>query len=245
MKAVNYLFLAIIAICLASCGGNSGVVKPTSSKINGPLSKYFEVVDRDYKLSDDKLTVEFKRIAEGGPTDASWDSEPTFTVELLDDAGNSISSSSTSIIISREQLEGVFALGVDETASITFEFDDDTKGAVKFKVTSKWDEEAQSSGPVDDTLAVADTSGAEVGGDAQSSNNWDSTLDEYESFVDQYIKFYKKAQSGDMSAMSEYAECLEKAQSLQSKLENAKSDLTPAQAARLAKIGAKLAKAAM
>ena len=145
MKKFSYLLLTIVVMCLTSCGGDS-VVKPSSVKVNGALSKYFEVVDRDYKLSDGKLSVEFKRIAEGGPTDASWSSEPTFTVELLDEDGNSISSSTTSVVMDKEQLEAVFALGLDETATITFEFDD-TKGAVKFKVTSKWDVKDSSETP--------------------------------------------------------------------------------------------------
>lgn len=244
MKAVKYLFATLIALCLASCGGDA-VIKPTSSKVNGALSEYFEVVDREYKLSDGKLNVEFKRISEGGPADASWNADPTFTVELLDDAGNSISTCSTSVVSDQEQLEAVFALGVDETSSITFEFDD-TKGAVNFKVTSKWNENAGSSSLSgdNDTLAIGDTAVAEVE-DNSNSTDWDSVLDEYESFVDKYIKLYKKAQTGDMSAVTEYAECLEKAESLQSKLDNAKSDLTAAQAARLTKIAAKMQKAVM
>lgn len=69
-----------------------------------------------------------------------------------------------------------------------------------------------------------------------SDNDWDSVLDDYEKFVDKYIKLFKKAQNGDTSAITEYAECLEKAQGLQEKLENAKSNLTSKQANRLAKI---------
>ena len=55
----------------------------------------------------------------------------------------------------------------------------------------------------------------------------------------------KKAQAGDISAMTEYASLLESAESLQKKLENASSSLSVAQATRLNKIAAKLAKAMM
>ena len=134
--------MALFAMFLAACG-NGGKINPTSKKVNGPLGKYFEVVERDYKISDDELSVEFKRIAEGGPTSASWSSEPTFTVELQDEDGNVLSSESTQVVRSEEQLESVFSLGVDETASIKFKFDK-TKGAVKFKVSSKWDESKES-----------------------------------------------------------------------------------------------------
>lgn len=141
--------MAVLAISLAACGGSSsGKLTPTAKKVNGPLGKFFEVVERDYKVSKDGavfcLSVEFKRIAEGGPTKASWSSEPTFTVEFLDEDGNSIGSESTNVVRHEEQLESVFSLGIDETASVTFKFDEnEVPKATKFKVTSKWDESAE------------------------------------------------------------------------------------------------------
>lgn len=137
MKRIKLFVMTMIAITLVACG-NEGKINPTSKKINGPLGKFFEVVERDYKISDDEFGVEFKRIAEGGPNDASWDTHPTFLVELQDEDGNTISTKNTDVVFTKEQLETVFSLGVDETASITFKFDK-TKGVVKFKVSSKWD----------------------------------------------------------------------------------------------------------
>ena len=130
--------MAVLTISLAACGG-SGKLTPTAKKVNGPLGKFFEVVERDYKMSENELSVEFKRIAEGGPSGASWSTEPTFTVELQDEDGNSIASEHTHVVFNKEQLESVFSLGVDETASITFKFGKDkAKDATKFKVSSKW-----------------------------------------------------------------------------------------------------------
>ncbi|MCR5159031.1 MAG: hypothetical protein K6D37_07920 [Prevotella sp.] len=141
MRTIKFFVMAVLAISLAACSGG-GKLTPTSKKVNGPLGKFFEVVERNYKMNDNELSVEFKRIAEGGPTDASWSSEPTFTVELQDEDGNSIASEHTNVIFNKEQLESVFSLGVDETASITFKFDKDkAKKATKFKVSSKWGEE--------------------------------------------------------------------------------------------------------
>lgn len=80
---------------------------------------------------------------------------------------------------------------------------------------------------------------------SSSDNNWDSILDSYEEFVDEYIKLLKKAKDGDTSVVSKYTECLEKAESFQSKLENAKADLTTEQVRRLNKINSKLANAAL
>jgi hypothetical protein len=62
--------------------------------------------------------------------------------------------------------------------------------------------------------------------------------------VDKYIKLLKKANEGDMSAMTEYVKMLEKAEELSEKLENAEEDLTPAQAQRFLKIQTKLLEAA-
>ena len=77
------------------------------------------------------------------------------------------------------------------------------------------------------------------------SNNWDALLDEYEDYMNQAVKMAKKAQSGDMSAITEYTSLLEKAESLQKKLESAEKDMTPAQAARLSKIATKLSQQLM
>ena len=76
-----------------------------------------------------------------------------------------------------------------------------------------------------------------------SSKNWNKVLDEYEKFVDQYIKTYKKAMNGDLSAMGEYARLLEKAEALEDDLANAEDELTTAQMNRYMKITEKLSNA--
>ncbi|MDD5990571.1 MAG: hypothetical protein PUC34_04880 [Paludibacteraceae bacterium] len=78
---------------------------------------------------------------------------------------------------------------------------------------------------------------------ASSSSDWDSILDSYEKYVNEYIAVYKKVQSGDMSAYSKMASLMEKYQKLAEQLENASDELTSSQLARLQKINAKLAKA--
>lgn len=78
-----------------------------------------------------------------------------------------------------------------------------------------------------------------------SGEDWDKILDEYEKYCDKTVTLVKKAQAGDMSAMTEYASLLESAESLQKKLENAGSELSAAQSARLNKIVTKMANAMM
>lgn len=77
-----------------------------------------------------------------------------------------------------------------------------------------------------------------------SSTNWDKVLDEYESYVNQYIALMKKAKNGDMSAVSEYPQMLEKAQRVAEKLEDADDAMTAAQMARYTQITNKMAQAA-
>ena len=76
------------------------------------------------------------------------------------------------------------------------------------------------------------------------STDWDNYLDSYEEFIDKYIQLLKKSQSGDMSALMEYAEYMEKANDLQSKMEKAKGDLSTSQVKRFMDLQTKLANAA-
>ena len=81
MKILKIIGITLLAGCFTACSGGNGSIKPVAKKINGPLGNFFEVVDRDYKIKDGNLSVEFQRIESGGPTEASWSSEPTFIVE--------------------------------------------------------------------------------------------------------------------------------------------------------------------
>jgi hypothetical protein len=76
------------------------------------------------------------------------------------------------------------------------------------------------------------------------SENWDNILNSYEKYITQYISLMKKANAGDMSAMTEYASMMEKATEFADKLENASDDLSTAQMERFTKLQLKLANAA-
>lgn len=76
------------------------------------------------------------------------------------------------------------------------------------------------------------------------TEDWDSVLDDYETFITDYVSLMKKAKAGDVSAVTEYASCLEKANSLGEKLEKAQSTLTSSQISRMTKLQAKIIAAA-
>lgn len=78
-----------------------------------------------------------------------------------------------------------------------------------------------------------------------ADEDWDKILDEYDSYCTKLVAAAKKAKAGDVTVMTEYASLLESAESLQKKLENAGSNLSAAQAARLSKIAAKMSQSLM
>ncbi len=79
--------------------------------------------------------------------------------------------------------------------------------------------------------------------DNSSANDWDDVLNDYENYVNEYIAFYKKTKAGDLSAMSDYQNMMQKAQSFADKLQKAGNDLTASQMARYQKITMKMANA--
>ena len=90
------------------------------------------------------------------------------------------------------------------------------------------------------TTSVSSTSAVVA---SSSASDWDSILNSYEKYVNEYIAVYKKVQAGDTSTYSKMASLMEKYQKLAEQLENAKDEMTASQLARLQKINAKLAKA--
>lgn len=255
MKTFKYLVMSIVAICLVACS-NGTSLKPVSKKVNGPLGNYFEVVEREYRINDNSISVELKRIEEGGPEEASWASEPTFIVELLDEGGNVISSESSDVVLKKDQLETIFSLGMHESSSITLKFNE-TSGAVSFKVSSKWNESADEQNEVDeyddnDIDFDEDLEDDDIDYDedesshavTSTSEDWDALLDSYDSYVTKYVSLVKKAAEGDLGALAEYPELAEKAQEISERMEKAQGEMSPSQWAKYMKIAQKMMSAA-
>lgn len=90
------------------------------------------------------------------------------------------------------------------------------------------------------------TLGDEVEDKEESKNSavsLDEALSEYENMVEEYVKFAKKAASGDLSALTSYGSLLEKAESVSEKLEKAKGDMNSKQLKRLLRIQEKMTEA--
>ena len=256
MKNINAFLFAVLALLLTACSGSG--LKPVSEKIQGPLGEYFEVVTKDYKAKDGKVSIEIKRIKDGLPEpwkegmEVGYGGEtctPLFSIEFQDGDGNVVGKDAADIVMDADELKAIVALGVDESATITFNSEDD---AVKFKMSSTFEVN-----PKDDSTSVVSDGGSdsedesalsddegEVGSSATGSEDWDALLDSYDSYVTKYIAFAKKAANGDLNAISEYAALMEKAQELSDKMSGAKGDMSASQWARYMKITARLTNAA-
>ncbi|MFD1628665.1 DUF6591 domain-containing protein [Pseudopedobacter beijingensis] len=108
-------------------------------------------------------------------------------------------------------------------------------------LTEETTEEPSVQSSSDEIAQDTETSEVET---ASSKENWEAFLNSYEGYIDQYIRLMKKAKAGDMSAMTEYAEYMQKATDLQEKMESAKNELSASQMARYMKLQTKLMKAA-
>lgn len=77
------------------------------------------------------------------------------------------------------------------------------------------------------------------------SEDYDKMLDDYDEYVTEYAKFYKKAMKGDQSAMTEYPAMLEKTTKLQESMKEAqgKNQLSVKQITRMSKIQTKMLQA--
>ena len=255
MKTIKFYLFAAIAILLVACKGGD-TVTPVSEKIQGPLGEYFEVVSRDYKAIDGKVSIEIKRIKEGLP--APWEEgmkmgtsegyDIDFSIEFQDGDGNVVRKETTDFNNFDEE-KAVVALAVGDIATITFR-DSPEEGASQFKVSSTFEVQQKKDSTSEESNGSSDSGETSTASDDDSSTassgseDWDALLSSYEQYVDQYIKLMKKASNGDASAMTEYASFLEKAQEVSNKMSGAKGSMSASQWAKYMKITNKMASAA-
>lgn len=236
MKKVIFIIVAIVS--LTSCKEEvAKSLRPETTKIEGNLGKRFEIVDDEYPVSDFSSSFQFNvKCIEEGNTSGYID-KIGFGYEILDKDGKVLDSkegapediwagTSTSFLKLKEGETGPVTIYIQG-------WPESLRGAKSFKVTIN---SVESEGEIDSGNGVADSG---------TSDDWNKILDEYEAYCNKVVALAKKAQAGDVSAITEYSSLLEKAESLQNKLENASSNLSAAQAARLNKIAAKMAKSMM
>lgn len=109
--------------------------------------------------------------------------------------------------------------------------EDNSKESEALKIASEKAKSFSINSKIKDDVTISENNG---------NKNWEKILTDYESYTNQCIKLLKKANSGDVSAMTEYLEVLQKAQDIQESFLEAEDDITTAQMERFIKIQKKL-----
>lgn len=116
---------------------------------------------------------------------------------------------------------------------------DNNSDETYFEVTNSDDMNAEATSSDDNEDSETSFSSSD-----SNDEDWDEVLNSYDKFADKYIALLKKASKGDVSAVADYAEYMEEAESFSEKLQNASSDLSASQLSRFNKIHQKIIKAA-
>lgn len=273
MSKIKYFLIAIMAIFLASCKGESAPIKPESTSLEGNLSTYYEVVDKEYTFAEDgTLTLDIKKIKDNFPepwhTGLKYSDPPSdsteyslvFEITFLDEKGNIVGSA----LFNYAQAQALAELKNGDSTKLQLfkgemfsehQINDDTREkAVTFRVSGKVvrgegspssssSESTEPSTETTDASSETATEEATEDNSSSSSEDYDAVLDEYEEYTNKLLSMLKKVEAGDMSAYADYMGLVESMTSLDKKLINAKKEMTTAQAARFLRIQAKYLKA--
>ena len=258
MKNLRFTFIITIILIITACSPKDVIIENNSNNVDGDLNGYLEVVDGNYTIDQVrglKMNIKLKVIKK--LEDGKKFSE--LRAELLDEQGMPLTGVGTFQLKygvwahadQIEKVENALKKGEGEIA-VQLEYDSwgacgsdealklASKKAKAFSLFSKLEDEEDNSS----TIAESPSENASTVVTSGGSENWDKLLKDYEAYTDKYIKLLKKASAGDMSAMTEYVEMLEKAQNLQESLENADDDMSAAQLQKFNEIQMKLINAA-
>lgn len=261
-KLFNLFAICICAVAfLASCGGPKDATKEleiSNAEVLGDSADVVSIVDGTYTLVGvvptditQTLSIKIKLHLERPIQDkdlhiSGWN------LEILDKNGTSLLDNLTLKDGEDSKLLKFVTEGKEgEEKEFTFQYDIangdlykkimNDAANIDLKDVSFYKEQtydsSESSEVADDEVADSDT---DVESDDISNSNVDELLKTYSEYVDKYIKFMKKAANGDLSAMTEYASLLKKAQELDEKLKEVKGDMTTAQMNKFLEIQKKM-----
>ena len=265
--------LAMLALLMFSCGEKAKTLRPVASKIDGDLTGCFEVVVRDYKIFENKVNVEFVRVNEGllGSQivaeflDDNDNVVAVFTVganqnEMRFLQANKVGESSTiSFVIGggnptkvrfSSSLPDEETEEIDEETWVDEDFFDQSADTIDWEEGEEDTEEEETETDeglldiIENAVDIIEDASQLQSTQSHNSKDWDKVLDDYESYVDHYISLLKKANNGDLSAMTEYVKIMEKAEELEKDLNDAENEMSNAQMKRYMKITKKMTDAA-
>ena len=267
------LLFALIAV-LASCSKDLKPkdIEPTATEFtSGELAKYIEVDDGHAELSyaetDDavpaqyirlKVTLKMKKdgLKDVDPQDINFTKLlAVATINLVDDNGTTVQEIS---IKSDEmpKLKKLLTGKEGDTEEIVFEgeFHNSDDAPKWFEKTTKFtpylaedittEKMEESDTDVSSGDDLTDDTSSSVDESETSDADVEELLDSYEDFVDEYISYLKKAANGDMTALEQYPDVMQKAKDLDDKLKTKKGSLSSEQLKRYLEITNKMTKAA-
>lgn len=264
MKTIKYFAMAAIALVMASCNGNEKAGDFVTLDIEetnmGSFSNYGSF-SGEVKL---KLNATIEKTEKGAvynvslplriTSDVAWKYNLQFLLTVADEDHSTIKR------LGYLTVEGEYNMDTESgysnylvSGDIRQEFnvrltDEDWKaiqeGGKYLVITSNTDSNdicSHSGSKASSTSYTSDDNDDSYSDD----EDWDAILDSYEEYVDDYISLLKKANNGDMDALSEYPSLLESAQELGDKLQNAEGSMSSSQWSRYMKINNKMSQAAI
>lgn len=251
MKKINSIIAGLIILSATGCSNPEKTVSVRDVYIEGSiecneieeeLEDYVTVDDGSYTfwIEDDVLMVNipFKK-TNSLPENIGIAKINEAYLSPYDESGNSVATQdSTAVEMKIVNVEDLKALldytWVGDYKRLTFKFavlgekdilDRINSFDITFEIDFK-EKENLSDSSDSDAVAPAASSGT-------SSSSYSEILDEYEDYMKQLQSMMKKASKGDLSAITDYAGLLKKAESLSEKLEGLEDEMTPADLKKL------------
>lgn len=242
-------YLVIMALIMVSCSGIPKEKELTVSNvsISGTLSDFVKVVDGTYTFTNNGeeafATIEFELVNEPygeiAPILSKTNSSQVI-LQILDSKDNYIELGLWGFSADYRELEKlndlIYKGKIGDKKRITFSmhyFNSNENGKLIFTNATNFEvvDKAFNYGS-DEDVAMEETVESNTTSNNAGNEDCDKLLDSYESYVNQYLKFAKKAANGDISIMTEYANLMDKTTDLASKLEKVQGKMSSKQMKR-------------
>lgn len=221
MKYLSYCAIAIMAVCLAACGGKKNsestdeeevkkepiVLNPETTKIKGDLGDYFEVVEKEY-TTDGIVSVEVKRtdvafsfnldgVEPYGYSGQSVKGNAGFGIEVLDENGNVIEKAAATTgglggMYSHDDMKEALKLKAGETATVRWSLSlRSDQKPVKFRLTSAYEAKDNSSSSSSSSSSYSDDDDDDNDSYSSSSSSSSGSQD-WDALLNSYEQYVNK-----------------------------------------------------
>ena len=253
MNFVRLVTMLMLPACmLAACssrdsqGRETFKVKATTTSVSGPMSEYFNVVDKEYNYlahgdSLDEIVVDLECVREV-PEKVRFG----FGVDVFDKSETTLGTSDITVDMEGERTAKFRGLKPGDRVALRIENNSPVSRdaePVYFRVTSSMlrspenYSEIAAPGVISDSVASAQGTAS-----AAAMAEWDALLDQYEQNYDKLRSLKKKIEDGDSAAMGEYAAMGDISKAIDAKLTQGIDSMAPAQIERYTRLYEKFIK---